>query len=240
MFSSTNKLDMYEAMQSGKIVLVNTSINLLKPDASAVFGRFILAKTLAAAFERIQLPKDQRHPCFVIVDEASPYTDDQIETLLTKVRQFHVGILLAYQHLEHKEITDTVKSALMSSTSVKYAASLGFSDRRYMAREMETTPEFIQAQKKSETEGWTRFACYVRNLTDGAISLKVPFGQLEKLPKMSPRALARVLAANAERVSDINKQLTPPLASPAPERVAPPPEPPKSTKVEAVEGSDDY
>jgi hypothetical protein len=40
MFSSEhNKLDMFEAMQGGKVVLVNTSKALLKTDASALFGR---------------------------------------------------------------------------------------------------------------------------------------------------------------------------------------------------------
>jgi hypothetical protein len=244
MFSSANKLDMFDAMQSGKIILVNTSINLLKPAASGVFGRFILAKALSAAFERIQIPKDRRRPCFIIVDEASPYTDDHIETLLTKVRQFHVGILLAYQHLEHKEITETVKSALMSSTSIKYAAALGFSDRRYMAREMETTPEFIQAQKRDSTKTphWAQFACYVRNHTDAAVSLLVPFYEIESQPKMDDEALARLLDANAARVSNRGAQVSEPPPEPRikvrpPERVF---EPEQSPRTNFGEGSDDY
>jgi hypothetical protein len=53
MFSSkVNKLDMFEAMQGGKVVLVNTSKALLKSDASALFGRYIIALAVKAAFER--------------------------------------------------------------------------------------------------------------------------------------------------------------------------------------------
>ena len=48
MFSSpVNKLDMFEAMNSGAIVLVNTSKALLKSAASALFGRYMIALTLA-------------------------------------------------------------------------------------------------------------------------------------------------------------------------------------------------
>jgi hypothetical protein len=54
MFSSpTNKLDMFEAMNSGAIVLINTSKALLKASASALFGRTMIALTLRAAFERV-------------------------------------------------------------------------------------------------------------------------------------------------------------------------------------------
>jgi hypothetical protein len=62
MFTSpVNKLDMFEAMNSGAIVLVNTSKALLKSAASALFGRYMIALTLRAAFERVALRK--RRPC---------------------------------------------------------------------------------------------------------------------------------------------------------------------------------
>ena len=54
MFSSkVNKLDMFDAIQNGKVVLINTSKALLKTDASALFGRYMIARVISAAFERI-------------------------------------------------------------------------------------------------------------------------------------------------------------------------------------------
>src|SRR5207244_2615280 len=54
MFSSKlNKLDMFEAIQAGKVVLINTSKALLKSDASALFGRYMIALAVKAAFERV-------------------------------------------------------------------------------------------------------------------------------------------------------------------------------------------
>ena len=53
--SKTNKLDMFDALQNGSIVLINTSKTLLKSDASALFGRYMIARVIAAAFERIAL-----------------------------------------------------------------------------------------------------------------------------------------------------------------------------------------
>ncbi len=75
MFSGVNKVDFFEAMQAGKIILVNTSKAALKPDASALFGRYIIARVLSGAFERVVIPMEQRRPCLMFVDEAQEYFD---------------------------------------------------------------------------------------------------------------------------------------------------------------------
>src|ERR1044072_6635970 len=85
MFSGVNKVDFFEAMQAGKIILVNTSKAALKPDASALFGRYIIARVLSGAFERVVIPMEQRRPCLMFVDEAQEYFDQSMDTLLTQV-----------------------------------------------------------------------------------------------------------------------------------------------------------
>jgi hypothetical protein len=202
MFSNVNKVDLFTEMERGSIVLVNTSRNLLK-EHSALFGRYIIARTMAAAFERAAIPEKQRKPAFLVIDEASAYTDQTIETLLTKVRQFKLGVVLAYQHLDHKEFDDAIRSALYSSTSIKYVGGASYTDQRRLAREMNTTPEFIAAQKKdsSEPPKYTRFACYVRNYSETAISLTVPIGGMEAMAKMSEQEFAVMGERNRARVS---------------------------------------
>src|SRR5262249_31101871 len=77
MFSSrVNRLDMFEALQNGSIVLINTSKALLKTEASALFGRYMIARVISAAFERIALSSAARNPAFLIVDEAGEYFDE--------------------------------------------------------------------------------------------------------------------------------------------------------------------
>jgi len=200
MFSTINKVDMFAELNKGSIILVNTSENLLK-EASATFGRYMVARTMAAAFERATIPESDRSPAFLIVDEAAPYFDDTFEKLLTRVRQFKLGVVIAFQHLE--QASQKLRSAIASSTTVKYAGGVGYSDRSWLAREMETAHEFIGAQKKDSREPphWSQFACYVRNFTDQAVSLTVPFFQLENLPKMTDAEHAALAERNRARVS---------------------------------------
>src|SRR5262249_47418073 len=95
-----NRLDMYEALQRGAAILINTSKALLKTDASALFGRYMIARVIAAAFERIAVPASQRNPAFLVVDEAAEYFDESLETLLSQARKYNVGVVFAHQHLD--------------------------------------------------------------------------------------------------------------------------------------------
>jgi len=216
MFSSVNRLDFFTELNRGNIVLVNTSEALLK-DSSATFGRYIIARVMAAAFERASILPEKRRQAFLIVDEAAPYFDETFEKLLNRVRQFKLGAVIAFQNLE--QASEKLRSTIASSTAIKYAGGTGYNDARWLAREMRIDPEFILAQKRDGVRPpkWTQFACHVRAFTDRAVSLTVPFYTLENMPKMSDAEHAQLLERNRARV-----------AAPAnvPERMlpAPPPE----------------
>lgn len=196
MFSAQdNKLDMFAAMQSGNIVLINTSKALLKTEASALFGRYMIARVIAAAFERIALPASQRNPAFLMVDEAAEYFDENLETLLSQARKFNVGVLFAHQHLD--QLTPGLRSSVAANTSIKFAGGVSDKDARALAGDMRTSPDFITGMTKRGKS--TEFACYVRNYTGNAVRLTIPFGTLESEPRMTTDEHARLIARNRER-----------------------------------------
>lgn len=198
MFSaSQNKLDMFDAMQRGTIVLVNTSKALLKSEASSLFGRYIIAQTLAAAFERVAIPESARHPAFLLIDEAADYFDASLETILSQARKFNLGVLFAHQHLE--QLTPALRASVAANTSIKFAGDVSDRDARSLAADMRTTPEFISAMRKHEQA--TEFACYVRNFTPAAMRLTIPFGTLEGAPQMTDEELHHLIVRNRERIS---------------------------------------
>ena len=202
MFTTTNKIDFYDELQNkGAIILVNTSEMLLKGDASPLFGRYIIARTMASAFERAAIPEERRRPTLLIIDECAPYVDDTFDKLLTRLRQFKLGVCAAFQHME--QVSEKLRSAIASNTSVKLAAGLGYADSRWLARDMETTPEFLKAQRRDSADPpqWTQLACYVRNFTPQAVSITVPFYALEKMPQMTPAEHRSLLERNRARVS---------------------------------------
>jgi hypothetical protein len=191
----TNTLDMFAAMQAGSIVLINTSKALLKNDASALFGRYMIARVISAAFERIAVPAAERNPAFLIVDEAADYFDDNLETLLSQARKYNVGVLFAHQHLD--QLTPALRASVAANTSIKLAGGISDKDARALASDMRTSADFIAGISKGPHA--TAFACYVRNLTANAVRLEIPFGALESAATMSDVQHAELIAGNRRR-----------------------------------------
>jgi hypothetical protein len=196
MFSTTeNKLDMFECIQSKKIVLVNTSKALLKTDACALFGRYMIAQTMAAAFERAAT--QHRPPAFLIIDEAADYFDDTLENLLAQARKYSLGVLIAHQAMS--QMSTSLQNIVAGNTSIKMAGGISDKDARALAPDMRTTTEQLTNLKKTDRSA--QFMAYIRNKTGQAVIIDVPFGILEAQPKMTNDEHAQLIERNRERYS---------------------------------------
>lgn len=196
LFSSpTNKLDMFEAMNGGKIILVNTAKDFLKEERSSFLGRFFIALTFQAAMERATLPHHQRRPAFLYIDEAADYFDDTIDSLLTQARKFKLGIVFAHQYVDQlRRKSKALESSVMTNTGIKMAGGLSYADAHTLAPNMGTSHHYISSMKKGKSH--TQFATYLRNHTSSAIALSIPFGTLEKKDKMLREEYADMIADN--------------------------------------------
>lgn len=169
-----NEIDVFTALNTGKVILVNTAKDYLKAERSSFLGRLFISLTMNAAFERAALAQEDRYPAFLYIDEASEYFDDNIDDLLIQARKFNLGLVFSHQYLD--QCTPALRASIAANTAVKMAGGVSDRDARAMAADMRTTPEFILAQRK-ETGG-SQFACSIRG--QSAVSLTVPFGTLEK------------------------------------------------------------
>jgi hypothetical protein len=195
--AAENRIDMFDALNSGKVVLVNTAKDFLKAERSSILGRYFIALTLQAALERAALPHGERRPAFLYIDEAAEYFDDNIDDLLTQARKYNLGVVFCHQYLD--QLTPSLRSSIAANTSIKLAGGVSDKDARSLASDMRTSPDFILGQAKQERS--TRFACHVRNLTPSAISLTFPFGALEAQPTMGTAAYRRLREDNRARLT---------------------------------------
>jgi hypothetical protein len=98
--NTRNKVDLFEAMNNGSIILINTAKDLLKQEGCEILGRFFIALISQAVQERASIPEDRRPPTFVYIDEAQDYFDESIEHLLNQARKYKVGLVIAHQNLD--------------------------------------------------------------------------------------------------------------------------------------------
>lgn len=194
MFSAPKtKLNLFNEMGAGKVILINAAKSLLQEEGVEVFGRFMLALILLAAEQRQLLPKEQRLPTFLYLDEAQDiiHRDEKLPVILDQARKLNLGICVAHQRLS--QMNPEVLSALMGNTAIKFASNLDDHGAGMMAKNMRTTTDFITKQPKHH------FAAYVRGVTDSAVSLKIPFVDFSRLPKMSEQDYQRTLAENRRK-----------------------------------------
>jgi Type IV secretion-system coupling protein DNA-binding domain/TraM recognition site of TraD and TraG len=193
---SHNKLNLFEAMNDGSLILINTAKDLLK-DKSEIFGRFMIALVNQATQERAALAANQRKPTFVYIDEAADYLDEKMEELLNQARKYNVGITIAHQNLG--QFSRSMQQTVMASTSIKFAGGVSDDDARALAKEMRCKPEFIQMMQKGAKD--TRFAVFVRNVMTEPAEYVVPLGLLESEPTMSKEEYEAFLVENRKRYS---------------------------------------
>ncbi len=215
MFSQKeNKLDLFDALNCGKIILVNTAKDLLKDEGSRLFGRFFIAMLSQAILERSTLREKDRNPTFVYVDEAHEYFDDRVETILNQARKFNVGVTLAHQTLD--QLSMRLRSVMLSDTSIKCAGGASARDARALADELHTTPEFIDGMRRRGPA--TEFAVWVKNVTPHAVRLSVPLGFLERQYTLNEEDYEVLLERNREQYCG-TPQFGITLPAPEPQRI---------------------
>lgn len=107
--------------------------------------------------------------------------------ILEQARKFNVGMVLAHQYVG--QLSPKLQESFSANTSIKFAGGVSDKDARTLAHMLRCSPEFILDQTKGH------FAASVRGLTTGAVSLEVPFGHLEAMPRMTEAEADNVLAS---------------------------------------------
>ena len=195
MFSHpTSKFDMFDEMNAGKLILINTSKSLLKEQGTEIFGRFFIALIAQAAQERATLPDWDRLPVMVYVDEAQDYFDQNIGVILSQARKYKVGMVMAHQYLG--QLSGGLQEAFEANTSIKLAGGVSARDARALAGQMSCDPDTIQRQQKGT------FATYVRGLTQRAVPVSFPFFTLEGLPRASREEIGAIRAYSRNRYAE--------------------------------------
>ena len=152
------------------------------------------------------MPKENRTPTFVYIDEAHEYFDKNMETLLVEARKFNVGMCIAHQFLDQFE--RRLYAAVKTNTAIKLVGGLSYDDAGAFASEMGCTREFLQSMQKGE--GYTQFACLVKNKYR-PLRLTIPLGVMDEQPKINPSLLGALIQRNRELYCrDVTKEQDPP------------------------------
>src|SRR5262249_33253119 len=146
-----------EAMDSGKVVIINNSKARLGDQGAEFFGRFFIAQVLAAAQQRSSRQRGDKPPVYFYIDECQNVIarDEKIPTILDECRNQTIALIMAHQRT--KQITSENVLDALSNCAIRFANS--DEEARYLAPRLRTSPEFLQSL------GRGKFARFVRDPT---------------------------------------------------------------------------
>lgn len=152
-------IDLRQAMNEGRIVLVNLGGGHLGIPAARFFGMVFLAKLHSVTMERVRVPQDQRRPFYVYVDEFQSMATQALVPLFSEGRKFGVFLTVANQFMD-QIANERIVRGILGNVGTLVAFRVSLDDARRL--EQEFWPSF-RAADLLYLPNWT--AC-VKTLRD--------------------------------------------------------------------------
>lgn len=159
-------IDLFEAMNSGKIFLVNVSKGRIGEDNSALIGGMLITKLQLAAMERVRIAEEERKDFYLYVDEFQNFVTDSFASILSEARKYRLNLTLAHQYIAQlvtKE-SQAVRDAVFGNVGTIICFRVGATDADFLQKEFE--PEFML----QDFVNLPNYTIYLKLMVDGVTS----------------------------------------------------------------------
>ncbi len=165
-------LDIWDAMNTGKILLINLSKGKIGADNVNLLGALLVSRLQFFALQRARIPYDQRKPFYMYVDEFQNFATGSFEEILSESRKYKLGLYLTHQFTA--QLSEELLKAVLGNVGTIATFSLGAGDANVMSYEFSphfTADDIISLEK---------FQVYIKLMVNGMTS--VPFSARILLP----------------------------------------------------------
>ncbi|WP_145374878.1 type IV secretory system conjugative DNA transfer family protein [Symmachiella dynata] len=176
-----------EAMDAGRILIVNLSKGKLGERTSSFLGSLIVTQLQLAAMSRADIPEADRRPFYLYVDEFHNVATSSFASILSEARKFKLGLCLATQFLD--QVDDVTLQAVMGNVGSLLVFAVGPNDADVLAEQLGgnvTASDLIALPK---------YRAYVRLMIDGV-----------SRPAFSMETIEPGVVENAERGVIVREQ----------------------------------
>src|SRR3989442_2819325 len=154
--------DLRQVMDEGKILLVNLAKGKIGEDTSSLLGAMLVTKIGLAALSRAELAEVDRRDFYLYVDEFPSFTTTSFAGMLSEIRKYHVGPVLAHQYME--QLDETVRGAVLGNVGTVIAFRVGLSDAEVL--ETEFYPDFTAG----DFVNLPNYSLYLKLMVDGTVT----------------------------------------------------------------------
>ncbi|OGJ59534.1 hypothetical protein A2635_02460 [Candidatus Peribacteria bacterium RIFCSPHIGHO2_01_FULL_51_9] len=157
-------LNIREAMDTGKIILVNLSKGRIGEDTSAFLGSMLVTKFQIDAMSRANIPERDRRDFYLYVDEFQNFATESFATILSEARKYRLSLTMANQYVSQLmfgEGSTKLRDAVFGNVGSLVSFQVGSDDGEDLSLQFEETvlPKDILSLPK--------YHAYMRLMIDG-------------------------------------------------------------------------
>ena len=181
-------IDIWDAMNSGKILLMNLSKGKIGQDNANLLGALLVSRIQFYALQRVKIPADERRPFYLYVDEFQNFATGSFEEILSESRKYKLGLHLTHQFTA--QLPEELLDSVYGNVGTIMTFSLGAPDAKELAK------EFAPYFNEEDIISLERFQIYIKLMVDGMTShpfsakILLPWADDFIVPKMSNRERA--------------------------------------------------
>lgn len=137
-----SSFDVADAMNNGKIILMNLSKGLIGDINSTLLGMIVVNKIQVAAMRRQRMSNTERKDFFLYIDEFQNFVTPSIESILSEARKYRLGLILAHQYIDQLEKESklsgavSLKGAVFGNVGTMMFYKIGPQDAEVAVKEM--------------------------------------------------------------------------------------------------------
>jgi hypothetical protein len=157
-----SSFDLRQVMDSGRILLVNLAKGRIGADAAALLGALLASSIGLAGLGRADIPEHERRDFFCYLDEFHLFTTQGLANMLSELRKYRVGLVLAHQYLSQLDLA--VRDAVLGNVGTTICFRVGLADAEVLSN------EFFPEVSSLDLLNLPNYHIYLRLMVDGVVS----------------------------------------------------------------------
>ena len=157
-----SKLNLREAMDSGKIILINLSKWKIWEDNASMIGSLLVTKFQIDAMSRADIKPEERVPFYLYIDEFQNFATDSFATILSEARKYKLSLIMANQYTS--QLLETIRDAIFGNIWSIFSFTIGYDDAKVISS------QFKEMVSPNDLISLPRFTAYTRMMINGVTS----------------------------------------------------------------------
>lgn len=179
-----------DAMDSGKILIVNLSKGKVGEVNANMIGMILVAKIYTAAMARHSTPEEQRKDFYLYVDEFQNLATDTFAAILSEARKYRLNLSITNQYIS--QLQEPIRDAIIGNVGTIVSYRIGVPDAEFLEKEFQPVFSF------HDLNSLERFNAYIKMLIDNTptrpFSIKINKDETPAIPEIGEaiRQLSRL------------------------------------------------